>query len=341
MKTDGKISESYYGIPLNEKAHFEAQGRIAWICQRVQGSKILDVGCNQGIVSILLARAGKKVTGIDIDGDSIEYAREELAAESDSTRKRLDIIQGDVLQQAFKENSFDTVIIDKSIEYVREPETLLDLARRICKPDGRVIITTPFGLPEYPDYERIFYLYRFAVLASHFYKFRELDVVGKYIAFSGEPQAGKDTGISETPLLDQEWHRRIHRLSEEEFEQLEIKHRITLLSHSARIKALLNRIEDYRADKQMLQSTIEGLKRDRQALKIRVESLKNDKRALQGKINELRSEHSQKIEAFRASVTFQVGEALVSAVRLSKATITLPFRLWRIYRGYKSKQSRA
>lgn len=324
MKTGDRISEGSYGKLLSVKAHFEAPESIAWICQRVRGSRVLDIGCSKGIASILLARADKNVTRIGSNRDSIEYSKEELAAESDSTRERLTLIHGDALQQAFEERSFDTVIIEQLIEHVPEPEAFLELARRVCKPNGRVIITTPFGLPERLGHERTFYLYRFAVLVSHFCKFKELDIVGKYIAFSGEPLKTNNTGLSKTPVLNQEWHRRIHQVSERKFEQVEIKHNITLLAQSSMIKALENKIE--------------GLKSDKQTLQSRIEDLKSDKQTLQSRIIRLQNEYSEKIKALRASVTFRVGEALVGAVRPSKATIALPFKLWRIYRDYKSKK---
>jgi 2-polyprenyl-6-hydroxyphenyl methylase/3-demethylubiquinone-9 3-methyltransferase len=332
MKIGDKSSEVHDGIPLSVKAPLEAPDRIGWICQRVQGSTILDIGCSQGIVSILLARAGKKVIGIDVDGDAIEYAREELTAESGSTRKLITLIHGDALQQAFEENSFDTVIVEQLIEYTPDPEALLDLASNLCKSNGRIIITTPFGLPGHPDYERTCYLYRFIILVSSFCIVKELDIVSKYIVFSGEPQKEKNTGPARTPVISEELHRRIHQLSEREFEQLEIAHHITLLARSNMVTALQGRIDDIKSDKQALQSTMESLKH-------RIEGLRSDRQTLQDKIVRLRNEHSQKIEAIRASVSFQVGEALVRAVRPSKATITLPLRLWRIYQGYKSKQS--
>ncbi len=341
MKTGNRTSEVYYGTPLSEKAHFEAPGRIAWTCQRVKGSTILDIGCNQGIVSVLLARAGKRVTGIDISGDSIEYAKEELTAESDSTRERLTLVHGDALHQALEEHSFDTVIIERLIEYVPEPEALLGLARRVCKPNGRVIITTPFGLPEHPDYQRTFYLYRFAILVSKFYMLRELDIVGKYIVFLGESPKTNDADLSKRPAINQDWHRRIHQLSEREFEQSEIMHRIILSERSNLLTVLQDRIEDYKADKQALQSRIEGLKDMIEGLRGRIEGLKGEKQTLQNRIIKLQNEHSEKIKALRDSVTFRVGEALVSAVRPSKATIALPFRLWRIYRDYRAKKLHA
>jgi len=339
MKTGDRTSESYYGKHLNTKAYFDASERRAWICQQVRGSTVLDIGCGQGIASILLARAGKKVIGVNIDGDSIEYAREELAAESDSTRELITLIHGDVLQQAFEKHSFDTVIIEQLIEYVPEPEAFLELARRVCKPDGRVIITTLFGLPGYPDHERTFYLYRFAVLASQFYTFKELDIVGKYIAFSGEPKKNNDANLSKPPAINQEWHRRVHQLSEREFEQVELRYHVNLLARSSMVTALQSRIEDLRNDKQKLQSRIEDLKSRIEDLKSRIADLKSDKQILQDKIIRLRTEHAEKIKAVKGSVTFRTGEALVGAVRPSKDTVTLPFKLWRIYRDYRSKKA--
>jgi predicted nuclease with TOPRIM domain len=117
------------------------------------------------------------------------------------------------------------------------------------------------------------------------------------------------------------------------------------LAHPTRIKTIQNRIEDYKTDKQLLQSIVESLKIDQKKLQSRIEELnsriedlKGDRQSLQSKIIRLRNEHSKKIEEVRASVTFRVGEALVGAVRPSKATIALPFKLWRIYRGYKSRE---
>jgi SAM-dependent methyltransferase len=40
------------------------------------GTRVLDLGCGPGLVSAALARAGARVTGIDVSAGSIEYARE-------------------------------------------------------------------------------------------------------------------------------------------------------------------------------------------------------------------------------------------------------------------------
>ncbi|MFC1964499.1 methyltransferase domain-containing protein [Chloroflexota bacterium] len=291
MGNADRINEVYYGKILSKKAHAIAQERVAWICGRVRGSKVLDIGCSQGIVSILLARVGKKVTGIDINGDSIEYAKKELAAESDSTREQLNFIYGDTLQQGFEENSFDTVIMGQFIEHVPEPEAFLELARRVCKPDGRVIITTPHGLLDSPEHIHTFYLYHFCSIVSPFFAFKELDIVGKRICFLGDPK--KDRGTNEycaKPVIDEQWHMRIHELSESEFGRVEKEKHEQLSARTRRMEKLQSKIEDLENDKQTLQSRIENLENNKQTLQSKIEDLENDKQTLQSRIENLEND---------------------------------------------------
>jgi len=70
-----------------------------------------------------------------------------------------------------------------------------------------------------------------------------------------------------------------------------------------------------------------------------IEDLKNDKQDLQDRILRLRNEYAQKYDSLITSITFRAGDALVKAAISPRAVITLPFRLWRIYRDYQSKKS--
>lgn len=70
-----QVNERYYGQINSEESHEATRNRIHWICRHVQGHTVLDVGCSQGITSILLAREGFEVTAIDLEEDSISYAK--------------------------------------------------------------------------------------------------------------------------------------------------------------------------------------------------------------------------------------------------------------------------
>lgn len=71
-----------------------------------------------------------------------------------------------------------------------------------------------------------------------------------------------------------------------------------------------------------------------------IENLKSDKQELQDRLLGLRNEYARKYDSLTTSITFRAGDALVKAATSLKATIALPFRLWRIYRDYQSKKSR-
>lgn len=323
VATVDRINEVYYGKILNAKAHAVARERVAWICQRVRGSAVLDIGCSQGIVSILLARAGKTVTGIDINKESIEYATRELASEDESTRQRVNFIHGDALHQSLKENGFDTVIMGQLLEHVPEPEAFLALARRVCKPDGRVIITVPFGLLDHPDHIHTFYLYSFCSFISPFFSLEELNIIGKRICFLGSlAETNRADECDTEPAIGEQWHRRIHELSEAEFGRMEREGQQQLSTRQRRIERL--------------ETKIDLLENDKQALETKIEGLKTDKQALQNRIIAIKSEYSEKNKVMYTSVAFKVGKAMIAAVRPSKATIALPFRLWRIYRDFRS-----
>ena len=325
--TSDRINEIYYGKALSAKSQSQAQERVEWIQGHAVGSAVLDIGCSQGINAILLARSGKEVTAIDVDEETINHARKELSIESEEARKRVTLIHGDALQYSFNDNSYDTVIMGQLIEHVENPCAFLDLARRACKPGGRVIITTPFGLLDHPDHKDTFYLYQFIELVSPYFTLEELDIVGKRICFIGGPKktsASRDSG--EALVIDEKWNRRIHELTEREFERAERESHEKLTARAEAIKKL-------RGEIQVQQDTIKKLRGEIQVQQDTVKKLRGKKEGQRGQIKDQQGQ----IRALKASMTYRTGSALVNASRSPRGIITLPVALFRIYWGYRSK----
>ena len=55
--------------------------RVHWLCAQAQGTRILDVGCSQGVASILLGAEGRTVVGVDRERPALEEAERRLAQE--------------------------------------------------------------------------------------------------------------------------------------------------------------------------------------------------------------------------------------------------------------------
>jgi ubiquinone/menaquinone biosynthesis C-methylase UbiE len=97
-----------------------------------RGLDVLDVGCGQGIDLIQLARAGARVTGIDLTPRHVELAREHLEALG------LDgvVLEGDAERLPFPDDSFDLVTSNGVLHHTPDMEAALREIRRVLRPDG-------------------------------------------------------------------------------------------------------------------------------------------------------------------------------------------------------------
>ncbi|EWS56188.1 3-demethylubiquinone-9 3-methyltransferase [Methylibium sp. T29] len=147
-----RISELYRGEIFTEETARVARDRIHWMCAQCDGQRVLDVGCSQGIASILLARDGFDVTAIDTHPDSVAFARREFAAEAPLVQRRLTLIEID-LASLPEQPGYDTIVLGEVIEHQVRPDRLLRAAKARLNPGGRLIVTTPFALHPHPDHK--------------------------------------------------------------------------------------------------------------------------------------------------------------------------------------------
>jgi SAM-dependent methyltransferase len=150
------VYEAYFG-GMGEKLAILTRERIHWICERAVGQRVIDIGCSQGIASILIAREGREVVGIDVDAKSIAFAKEALKKESLDVQRRIQFLNLDFLSEDFTGRSFDTVIMSEVLEHLIDPRTFLEKAIGITVPAGKILITVPFGINDAPDHKRTYY----------------------------------------------------------------------------------------------------------------------------------------------------------------------------------------
>ena len=116
--------EVLFGVGKKRKALFA----------RATGN-VLDVGCGYGINLPYLVNA-TQITGIDFSPVMLEKARE-IARES---KVSVDLRQADAEALDFSDNSFDTVVSSLSTCSFFNPIAALQEMRRVCKPDGRILL---------------------------------------------------------------------------------------------------------------------------------------------------------------------------------------------------------
>ena len=176
-----RIYEAYVGDLGNTFAE-KTKKRIHWICDKVQGEKILDVGCSQGITAILLARKGLQVTGLDISEETVACARKYLLEESEEVQARVDFRQTDFTSFS-SATLYDTVIMGEVLEHLLHPQTFVANAQKLLTENGRLIVTVPFGINDAPDHKQTFFYFEIVHLLERYFLVSEMQYFGKWIGF--------------------------------------------------------------------------------------------------------------------------------------------------------------
>jgi ubiquinone/menaquinone biosynthesis C-methylase UbiE len=103
------------------------------------GSRVLEVGCGAGFLTIALAQRGLDVHAIDSTEAMVEQTRRH--AEEFGISESLSLAVGDVCALTFEDSSFDLVIAIGVIPWLAQPQRAIQEMARVTRPAGYVIIT--------------------------------------------------------------------------------------------------------------------------------------------------------------------------------------------------------
>jgi len=98
-----------------------------------KGSKLLDVGCGCGWSTYAFAQTGYAATGIDLNPGAFEPP----------PHPGCTLKEGNALRIDFPSESFDLVVCINCLEHLPNPRQALDELTRVCKPGGKIAITSP------------------------------------------------------------------------------------------------------------------------------------------------------------------------------------------------------
>ena len=185
MKNIDRVTEAFMG-GMGESLMHSTRTRLHWLCSHAKGENVLDVGCSQGISSLILAREGKRVTGIDICKENINYAKDALASEDKSTQNLVEFLCIDFITYARESGKkFDSIIMGEVLEHLSDPDRFVKFASEMLVEDGIIVVTVPFGINDYHDHKRTYYLVElFQTLERHF-SVQDVCYLGKWMGIHG------------------------------------------------------------------------------------------------------------------------------------------------------------
>ena len=111
--------------------------RYALACELATGLDVLDIACGEGYGSNLLAGCAKSVVGVDVAADSVAHAAVKYR------RHNLRYAHGSATAVPLPDAAVDLVVSFETIEHLRQHDEMLSELRRVLRPGGRVIISSP------------------------------------------------------------------------------------------------------------------------------------------------------------------------------------------------------
>ena len=107
----------------------------------IRGQRILDLGCGNGRLAILLAQSGNAVIGIDNSEEQIRLARAHPAAAGGfAPGGSLEFRQVPMEATGLADSSFDSVILSQSLHHAAKPKEAIAESWRLLVPGGRILI---------------------------------------------------------------------------------------------------------------------------------------------------------------------------------------------------------
>jgi len=129
---------SFYGYSkyIEEKDCIRStfKRRLRVIDHLSKKGKLLDIGCAYGFFLELAKEDGWDANGLEISKHAYSYARNKL---------KLRVKNMPLENAKIKSNSFDVVTLFDVIEHVPDPQSMIKEIKRIVRPNGLVVITTP------------------------------------------------------------------------------------------------------------------------------------------------------------------------------------------------------
>jgi len=117
-----------------------APGRRA-LAECCRGPRILEVGVGTGLALHLYPRDAL-VVGLDLSCEMLLRARRRVQAQA---LRQVRLLCADAEQLPFASASFDCVTLPYVLSVTPQPQRLLAELRRVCVPDGRILILNHFA----------------------------------------------------------------------------------------------------------------------------------------------------------------------------------------------------
>lgn len=148
-----KLMNPKNGLLIEHIARYE-------FARKFSKGRVLDIACGSGYGSEIILKDNsyiKELVGIDIEKEAVNYARSNYSF--NKTSYYVDNALNPDLYKTY--GTFDTIISFETIEHFEGDKQFIENLYNLLKPDGRLIISTPFGRGKNEACSSPFHVYQY------------------------------------------------------------------------------------------------------------------------------------------------------------------------------------
>jgi SAM-dependent methyltransferase len=130
---DLSLDTVHYGPDIPGESHFKLLGRL-------DGKRVLELGCGGGPAAVAMAKQGAKVIAVDGSAEQLGHARRLCEREAVS----VELHHGDLADLAFvRADTIDAALSVHAMGTVEDPDRVYRQVHRVLKPDAPLVLALP------------------------------------------------------------------------------------------------------------------------------------------------------------------------------------------------------
>jgi 2-polyprenyl-3-methyl-5-hydroxy-6-metoxy-1,4-benzoquinol methylase len=121
---------------LSDPHHYE-RPRADWIVAQVSGGRMLEVGCGDGGMTVLLSPKVERIVALDASEVSLRALKKKGLGNVET--------RAGLIETVTFEDQFDWIVLSEVIEHLRKPALAVKHCFEWLAPGGSLLLTTPNG----------------------------------------------------------------------------------------------------------------------------------------------------------------------------------------------------
>lgn len=142
---------------LEDESHYE-HPRARWVLAKLNGGRLLEIGCGNGGMTRLISPQVEHITAFDVSTPSL--------AELERLNLPNVITEQGLVENFTPKKTFDWVVMSEVIEHLRDPQATVNKTFEFVSPGGAMLITTPNGHWESDEHLHEFSLESFSTVLA-------------------------------------------------------------------------------------------------------------------------------------------------------------------------------